>query len=78
MIGTRVHGVGVARHGLLLGGEGWPGMFVHGDLAGRLRWFLVSTGGRPARFLPERNAALRSPLQERRRSAGIYGACNDD
>ena len=50
MIGPRLHGVGGAGHGLLLCGEGWPGMFVHGDLAGRSRWFLPT--GWTARAVP--------------------------
>jgi hypothetical protein len=31
-----LHGRGRTSHGLLLGGEGRPGLFVHGDLSWRI------------------------------------------
>jgi hypothetical protein len=50
MIGPRVHGVGRARHGLLLSGEWWAGTFVHGYLEAPL--MVPPINGWKARVVP--------------------------
>ena len=52
VIGPRVHGRGRTRHGLLLGGEGRPGLFVHGDLSWRT--VVSSFNGRMTGPVPKR------------------------
>jgi hypothetical protein len=55
VIGSRMHGRGRTRHGLLFGGEWWPGLFVHGDLSWRT--VASSFNGRMTGPVPKRFGA---------------------
>jgi hypothetical protein len=60
VIGPRVHGRGRTRHGLLLGGEGRPGLFVHGDLSWRT---VASLNGRITGPVPKRFGVTAQPCE---------------